>query len=143
MSLAFGSAVGAIFIVLFRWEIARAYTSDPAVQELCVRLLLLAALFQLSDATQVAASSAIRGYKVTRSPMLIQLLAFWGSRCRWAMCWAARRNGFPGRRRADGGDRLLDRPGAGADHCRGAAKLVAGAAVAPARRHQLSQVATL
>jgi MATE family multidrug resistance protein len=41
-------------------------------------LLLFAALFQLSDATQVATSCAIRGYQVTRPPMLIQLLAFWG-----------------------------------------------------------------
>ena len=41
-------------------------------------LLLLAAIFQLSDSTQVAAASAIRGYKVTRGPMVIQLLAFWG-----------------------------------------------------------------
>jgi MATE family multidrug resistance protein len=77
MSLAFGVA-SAAFIALFRWQIARAYTSDPAVQELCVQLLLFAALFQLSDATQVATSSAIRGYQVTRAPMLIQLLAFWG-----------------------------------------------------------------
>ncbi|HZX26351.1 MAG TPA: MATE family efflux transporter [Telluria sp.] len=76
MSLAFGLA-SAIFIAVFRWEIARAYTSDLEVQALCVVLLLFAAVFQLSDATQVAASSAIRGYKVTREPMLIQLLAFW------------------------------------------------------------------
>ena len=76
MSIAFG-VVSAAFIALFRWEIARAYTSDLAVQELCVQLLLFAALFQLSDATQVATSSAIRGYKVTRQPMVIQLVAFW------------------------------------------------------------------
>jgi MATE family multidrug resistance protein len=77
MSIAFG-ALSAGFIALFRWEIARAYTSDPQVQQLCVQLLWFAALFQLSDATQVAASSAIRGYKVTRQPMVIQLVAFWG-----------------------------------------------------------------
>lgn len=77
MSLAF-SVLSAIFILFFRWEIARAYTVDPAVQSLCVQLLLFGALFQLSDATQVAASSAIRGYQVTRQPMQIQLLAFWG-----------------------------------------------------------------
>jgi MATE family multidrug resistance protein len=76
MSIAFG-VVSAACIALFRWEIARAYTSDPQVQELCVQLLLFAALFQLSDATQVATSSAIRGYKVTRQPMVIQLVAFW------------------------------------------------------------------
>ncbi|HBF49305.1 MAG TPA: MATE family efflux transporter, partial [Massilia sp.] len=34
--------------------------------------------FQLSDATQVATASAIRGYQVTRPPMIIQLVAFWG-----------------------------------------------------------------
>ncbi|TYQ17470.1 UNVERIFIED_ORG: MATE family multidrug resistance protein [Zoogloea ramigera] len=77
MSLAFG-VVSAIFIVLFRYQIARAYTSDPAVQDLCAHLLLFAALFQLSDSTQVAASCAIRGYKVSRQPMVIQVTAFWG-----------------------------------------------------------------
>ena len=77
MSLVF-AVLSALFILLFRWEIARAYTSDPAVQTLCAHLLLFAALFQLSDAAQVAASSAIRGYKITRQPMQIQVLAFWG-----------------------------------------------------------------
>ena len=77
MSLVF-AVLSALFILLFRWQIARAYTSDPAVQALCAHLLLFAALFQLSDATQVATSSAIRGYKVTRAPMQIQVLAFWG-----------------------------------------------------------------
>jgi MATE family multidrug resistance protein len=77
MSLAF-AVVSALFIAVFRHQIARAYTSDPAVQALCAQLLLFAALFQLSDSTQVATSCAIRGYKVTRPAMLIQLLAFWG-----------------------------------------------------------------
>jgi MATE family multidrug resistance protein len=77
MSLVF-ALLSALFILLFRWQIARAYTSDPAVQALCAQLLLFAALFQLSDATQVATSSAIRGYQVTRQPMQIQVLAFWG-----------------------------------------------------------------
>ncbi|MYN08084.1 MATE family efflux transporter [Pseudoduganella aquatica] len=76
MSLIF-ALLSAIFIAVFRHQIAAAYTSDPAVQALCVQLLLFAALFQLSDATQVATSCAIRGYKVTRQPMQIQLLAFW------------------------------------------------------------------
>ncbi|WP_308922641.1 MATE family efflux transporter [Janthinobacterium sp. J1-1] len=70
--------VSAAGITIFRHQIAQAYTSDPQVQALCAQLLLFAALFQLSDATQVATSCAIRGYKVTRQPMLIQLLAFWG-----------------------------------------------------------------
>ncbi|MFA9217242.1 MAG: MATE family efflux transporter [Sphingomonadaceae bacterium] len=77
MSLVF-AVLSAIFITIFRYQIAQAYTSDAAVQELCAHLLLFAALFQLSDATQVATSCAIRGYKVSRQPMQIQLLAFWG-----------------------------------------------------------------
>ena len=40
-------------------------------------LLFLAAVFQLSDSAQVVTSCAIRGYKVTRSPMVIHLTAFW------------------------------------------------------------------
>ena len=70
--------VAASIMALFRWDIARAYTSDPAVQATCVTLLLFAALFQLSDCAQTVAASAIRGYKVTRPPMVIQLISFWG-----------------------------------------------------------------
>jgi MATE family multidrug resistance protein len=77
MCIAFG-LLSALFIALFRWQIAAMYTSDAAVQATCVMLLLFAALFQLSDSTQVAAASAIRGYKVTRAPMVIQMIAFWG-----------------------------------------------------------------
>ncbi|MCE3261777.1 MAG: family efflux transporter [Pseudoduganella sp.] len=77
LSLAF-AVLSAAFIAVFRHQIAAAYTNDVAVQATCATLLLFAALFQLSDATQVAAACAIRGYKVTRGPMLIQLLAFWG-----------------------------------------------------------------
>jgi MATE family multidrug resistance protein len=77
MCIAFG-VLSAIFIALFRWQIAAMYTSDPAVQATCAMLLLFAALFQLSDSTQVAAASAMRGYQVTRSPMVIQMIAFWG-----------------------------------------------------------------
>ncbi len=77
MSVTFAVA-SALFIFVFRWEIARAYTSDPQVQALCVQLLVYAAVFQLSDATQVTTSCAIRGYKVARAPMIIQVLSFWG-----------------------------------------------------------------
>ena len=77
MSLAF-ALLSALFILLCRDAIASAYTLDPQVQALCSHLLLLGALFQLSDATQVVTSCAIRGYKETRKPMQIQLLSFWG-----------------------------------------------------------------
>ena len=71
------AVVSATLMALFSQTIARAYTSDIAVVALTAQLLMLAALFQLSDTTQVVASCAIRGYKVTRSPMVIHLTAFW------------------------------------------------------------------
>lgn len=77
MALAY-ALVSATLITLLRGPIATAYTSDPAVQALAAELLLYAAIFQLPDAAQVATSSAIRGYKVTRRPMFIHLAAFWG-----------------------------------------------------------------
>ncbi|MBC3882418.1 MATE family efflux transporter [Undibacterium sp. LX40W] len=68
----------ATFMTLLRYQVAAAYTSDPAVQEVAASLLLLAAIFQLSDAAQVTLSCALRGYKVTRVPMMIHILAFYG-----------------------------------------------------------------
>ncbi|QDL55183.1 MATE family efflux transporter [Rhodoferax aquaticus] len=79
VALALGCAsVSALGMGVFNHHIAAAYTNDPAVLLLAAHLLTFAALFQLSDATQVATSCAIRGYKVTRIPMVIHLTAFWG-----------------------------------------------------------------
>jgi len=78
VALGLGFAVlSAVLIAIFAQQIAWAYTSDAAVIALTAQLLLLAAVFQLSDTTQVITSCAIRGYKVTRSPMVIHLTAFW------------------------------------------------------------------
>ena len=71
------AGVSALLMAVFSREIAMAYTSDAAVASVAAGLLLMAALFQVSDAAQVATSSAIRGYKVTRAPMVIHLTAFW------------------------------------------------------------------
>ena len=70
--------VSALGMALFRDAIAAAYTSDAVVAGLAAQLLVFAALFQLSDCTQVVTSCAIRGYKVTRAPMVLHLAAFWG-----------------------------------------------------------------
>jgi len=77
VALGFAGA-SALLMALFNQQIAAAYTSDRTVVALAAQLLLLAALFQLTDASQVATSCAIRGYKVTRAPMVIHLVAFWG-----------------------------------------------------------------
>ena len=71
------AVLSAVGIALLRAPIASLYTEDAAVVALAAQLLLLAAVFQLSDAAQVVTSGAIRGYKITRPPMWVQLLAFW------------------------------------------------------------------
>ena len=70
--------VASLGLAVFRQTIASAYTSDAVVAALAAKLLIFAALFQLSDCTQVVTSCAIRGYKVTRAPMVLHLAAFWG-----------------------------------------------------------------
>jgi MATE family multidrug resistance protein len=77
VSLVF-AVFSATLMTLLRHQVAAAYTSDPAVQAVAANLLLLAAIFQLSDAAQVTLSCALRGYKVTRVPMFIHIMAFYG-----------------------------------------------------------------
>ncbi|GHD61603.1 MATE family efflux transporter [Jeongeupia chitinilytica] len=67
----------ATMIIVGRTQIASWYTTDAAVLALAGVLLLYAGLFQLADATQVVAAGILRGYKVTRQPMLVHLTAFW------------------------------------------------------------------
>lgn len=71
------AALTAALMALFSHQIAALYTTDATVAQIAAGLLFLAALFQISDAAQVSTSCAIRGYKVTRSPMVIHLTAFW------------------------------------------------------------------
>lgn len=58
-------------------SIAQLYTSDRDVIALAITLLHLAAIFQLSDALQVSACGALRGYKDTRIIMPITLFSYW------------------------------------------------------------------
>ena len=68
----------ASLIVLLRGDIARLYTPDAEVVAVAGALLVYSALFQFSDAIQVTAAGALRGYQDTRATMLITLLAYWG-----------------------------------------------------------------
>jgi MATE family multidrug resistance protein len=54
------------------------YTPDTALASSAAVLLLLAALFQIPDALQVSCAGALRGFKDTRKPMLLQILSYWG-----------------------------------------------------------------
>ncbi len=71
------SVLSGIGMAVFNHQIASAYTNDTSVAAVAASLLFLAAIFQISDGLQVSTSCAIRGYKVTRTPMAIHLTAFW------------------------------------------------------------------
>ncbi|HET7175246.1 MAG TPA: MATE family efflux transporter [Gammaproteobacteria bacterium] len=70
--------LSALSMLLIPGLIVSVYTRDPAVSAIAVSLLYMGAVMQLSDGLQVSAMGALRGYKDTRIPMLITVLAYWG-----------------------------------------------------------------
>jgi multidrug resistance protein, MATE family len=68
----------ASLMVLFAPFIAGLYSPDSEVVAIASGLLLFAAVFQLSDSTQVAAAGALRGYHDTLAVMLMTFVAYWG-----------------------------------------------------------------
>jgi len=70
-------AVSALVMLVARDAIAAFYTSDTDVQQLAVSLLTMAMLFQIFDGLQVGAAGALRGFKDTRVPMLLNFSAYW------------------------------------------------------------------
>ena len=80
-----GIATGLVFacfsalaMLLFSEQIARIYTTDPAVIQVAAALFFYAAVFQFSDVVQVTAAGALRGYQDTRMTMVFTLFAYWG-----------------------------------------------------------------
>lgn len=69
--------VTAVLTLIFRTEIASIYTTELPVLELAASLMFLAALFQFSDAIQVISSGALRGYKDTKSILIITFVSYW------------------------------------------------------------------
>jgi MATE family multidrug resistance protein len=67
----------AIFTILMREHIALLYNNNPEVVALAAHLMLLAAVYQLSDSIQVVGSGVLRGYKDTRSIFFITFIAYW------------------------------------------------------------------
>ena len=72
------SIVVSILIMIFREHIVGLYTSEPEVIRIGSTLLIFAAIFQLSDSVQTIVSGALRGYKLTKVPMIIHAISFWG-----------------------------------------------------------------
>lgn len=72
------ACVSASYMFLLREQIAQIYTADAAVLAVATSLIIYSAIFQFSDAIQVTAAGALRGYQDTRITMLITLFSYWG-----------------------------------------------------------------
>ena len=67
----------AIFLLVFRDAVVGLYTNDTSVTAIAISLLLMAAVFQVTDGVQIGAAGALRGFKDTRVPMVINIFAYW------------------------------------------------------------------
>jgi MATE family multidrug resistance protein len=72
------ACLSASLMLLLREPIAAIYTADPTVIHVAAMLIVYSALFQFSDAIQVTAAGALRGYQDTRVTMILTLFAYWG-----------------------------------------------------------------
>lgn len=71
-------AVCMLLISIFYQTLPALYVTEIEVQKIASTLLIVAALFQLSDGLQVACMGALRGIMDVRVPTLITLFAYWG-----------------------------------------------------------------
>ena len=69
--------------------IGRIFTHDEAIVRMAVKLLALAALFELFDGFQGISTGALRGLGDTRTPMICHLIAYWvlGLPAGWYLCF--------------------------------------------------------
>ncbi|MGF1671175.1 MAG: MATE family efflux transporter, partial [Balneolaceae bacterium] len=67
----------ALIMFLVPEIIVSIYTDDVEVVNIAVQLLYMAAIFQISDGLQVSGFGALRGLKDTKTPMFVNLFAYW------------------------------------------------------------------
>lgn len=70
------SFAGLIFILLNRY-LPTLYINDSSVIEIASQLLIIAALFQLSDGTQAVGIGVLRGLTDVKGPTIITFTAYW------------------------------------------------------------------
>jgi MATE family multidrug resistance protein len=75
-ALLYGSFCGIIFII-FRWQLPLLFNKNPEVIKLSALLLLFAAVFQISDATQATGAGLLRGIKDVKVPTILITIAYW------------------------------------------------------------------
>jgi MATE family multidrug resistance protein len=86
-----GLIMTAIGVVLFLWPVSllRVFSTDARIIDIGVRLLVIAAAFQLFDGTQAVVTGALRGISETRMPMLVNIVGHWvlGLPVGYALCF--------------------------------------------------------
>ena len=89
-------AVGAIItgsigvlLIVTPTPMLRVFTDDPQLLSIGVRLLSIAAVFQLFDGTQAVATGVLRGVGDTRTPMAVNVVGHWafGLPAGWWLCF--------------------------------------------------------
>jgi len=81
-------SVGVLLIVA-PTPMLRAFTDDRQLLSIGVRLLSIAAVFQLFDGTQAVATGVLRGVGDTRTPMAVNVIGHWafGLPVGWWLCF--------------------------------------------------------
>lgn len=69
--------ITATLTVIFREQVALLYTENSAVVAMAMQLLLFAAIYQCTDAIQVVAAGALRGYKDMTAIFNRTFIAYW------------------------------------------------------------------
>lgn len=79
--------VTAIVFAAFNHTLVALYIDDAVVAGMAANLLLIAALFQLSDGIQCVSLGVLRGLADTKIPTVITIIAYWviGIPCGWLM----------------------------------------------------------
>ncbi|MBC3764404.1 MATE family efflux transporter [Neptunicella marina] len=63
--------------VILRYPIAELYSNESHVINMAADLMMLAAMFQFSDALQVISGCALRGYKDAKAMFYITFISYW------------------------------------------------------------------
>lgn len=72
------STLAGLLLWLATAPLIAVYTDDPAVRAVAMGLVIYVAIYQFFDALQTVAGHALRAYRVTFVPMLVQTFCFWG-----------------------------------------------------------------
>ncbi|GAA4750591.1 MATE family efflux transporter [Flavisolibacter ginsenosidimutans] len=75
-AFAYGVFCAAMF-VLFRNKLPGLFTTNKEVYAMATLLILFAAIFQISDATQAIGAGLLRGIKDVRTPTILIGIAYW------------------------------------------------------------------